>query len=253
MHSTRHSVARKSRPTPFLLLTFGLSLCSFVVTANGQSPTWTPEHHFRFVLDVDSRGRDRSFSPASVEISFQSLLTNGRTFDEHSVEVIAYDEAGQPRVFDNTRESLERFRVPHRLDRLFGSDLITLNFVIADHTHTVLSAREPIQFGGQAVRYVRPNLGSFVDWDRDGLRDLIGCHFENSIRFYRNRGSKSSVGPAQFGDPEGVVILTGSSPQMISGADAIDWNRDGDLDLLTQTWNANLPFFQSNSVLELVL
>jgi hypothetical protein len=96
-----------------------------------------------------------------------------------------------------------------------------------------LAAAQPITFGGKPVAYVRPNLGSFVDWDGDGRRDLIGCHFENSIRFYRNLGSGAPGEEPRFADPEGVVILQGESPQMISGADAVDWNGDGDLDLLT--------------------
>lgn len=97
----------------------------------------------------------------------------------------------------------------------------------------LLAAPKPVTFGGKRVSYVRPNLGSFVDWDGDGKRDLIGCHFENSIRFYRNLGSGAAGEEPQFSDPEGVVVLRGESPQMISGAHAVDWNGDGDLDLLT--------------------
>ena len=81
--------------------------------------------------------------------------------------------------------------------------------------------------------YTRPNLGSFVDWDGDGKNDLIGCNFENSIRFYRNVGSGSPGTEPEFDDPEGVVLLQAESPQMISGADAVDWDGDGTLDLLS--------------------
>lgn len=91
----------------------------------------------------------------------------------------------------------------------------------------------PILLGGEIPRYSRPNLGSFVDWDGDGIKDLIGCHFENTIRFYRNLGSGKPGTEPQFSDPEGVVILQGESPQMISGADAVDWDGDGTLDILT--------------------
>jgi hypothetical protein len=97
----------------------------------------------------------------------------------------------------------------------------------------VLAVGVPILFGGRPVRYVRPNLGSLVDWDGDGRRDLIGCHFENSVRWYRNLGGGTPGEEPRFDDPEGVTILKASSPQMISGADVIDWNGDGDLDLLT--------------------
>jgi FG-GAP-like repeat len=96
-----------------------------------------------------------------------------------------------------------------------------------------LSSVKRIAFGERQVNYVRPNLGAFVDWDGDGQRDFIGCHFENSIRLYRNIGSAEPGAEPEFENPEGTVILQGSSPQMISGAHAVDWNGDGDLDLIT--------------------
>jgi len=109
-----------------------------------------------------------------------------------------------------------------------------------------LADPKPILFGRGQVKYVRPNLGSFVDWDGDGKKDLIGCHFENSIRFYRNIGSGAPGAEPEFGDPEGVTILQGESPQMISGADAVDWNSDGDIDILTGQGHggSHLRFFE---------
>ncbi|MDP2896921.1 MAG: VCBS repeat-containing protein [bacterium] len=110
----------------------------------------------------------------------------------------------------------------------------------------VLAEAKPISFGGQAVAYVRPNLGSFVDWDGDGKKDFIGCHFENSIRFYRNVGSGKPDREPQFSSAEGVVILQSWTPQMISGADAVDWNGDGDIDILTGQGHggSGLRFFE---------
>jgi hypothetical protein len=91
----------------------------------------------------------------------------------------------------------------------------------------------PLTFRDGPVRYVRPNLGSFVDWDGDGKRDLLACRFENDVRFYRNLGPGGPRAEPEFASSEGEVILRSSSPQMISGVDAVDWNGDGDLDLLT--------------------
>jgi len=82
-------------------------------------------------------------------------------------------------------------------------------------------------------KYMRPNFGSFVDWDGDGKRDFIGCEFEHSIRFYRNLGSGEPGAAPKFADKDGVSILKPFSIMMISGADAVDWNGDGDLDILT--------------------
>jgi hypothetical protein len=117
---------------------------------------------------------------------------------------------------------------------------------LAADADPVLAAPTPILFQGKPVSYVRPNLGSFVDWDGDGRKDFIGCHFENSVRFYRNMASGSRGEKPRFADPEGVVILRGSSPQMISGADVVDWNGDGDLDILTGQGHAGsgLRFFE---------
>ena len=81
--------------------------------------------------------------------------------------------------------------------------------------------------------YMRPNLGSFVDWDGDGKRDLIACEFEHSIRFYKNVGSAQPGEAPKFADPDGICIVRPYSIMMISGADAIDWNKDGDIDILT--------------------
>lgn len=81
--------------------------------------------------------------------------------------------------------------------------------------------------------FVRPNLGSFVDWDGDGKKDLIACEFEHSIRLYRNVGSGRPGEEPQFADPDGTYLVKPYSIMMISGADAVDWNRDGDLDILT--------------------
>ncbi len=100
----------------------------------------------------------------------------------------------------------------------------------------VLAKPEWLQAGSQGERafdYLRPNLGSFVDWDNDGRKDLIACEFENVVRLYRNTGpaqAKPGTVP-QFAD--GVTLLQPWTVQMISGADITDFNRDGDLDLLT--------------------
>ena len=109
-----------------------------------------------------------------------------------------------------------------------------------------LARSQAIAFAGQRVDYVRPNLGSLVDWDGDGKLDFIGCHFENSIRWYRNVGSGDRESQPEFKDADGVTILRASSPQMISGAHAVDWNGDGDLDLLTGQGHggSGLRFFE---------
>ncbi|HUG52911.1 MAG TPA: VCBS repeat-containing protein, partial [Vicinamibacteria bacterium] len=99
-----------------------------------------------------------------------------------------------------------------------------------------LGAPKWIKAGPEAaeIDLLRPNLGDFVDWDGDGKRDLIACEFELDCRVYRNTTSGApGVRPRFDSSAEGVVILKSWTGQMISGADAVDWNGDGDLDLLT--------------------
>lgn len=88
--------------------------------------------------------------------------------------------------------------------------------------------------GGQLITYAsRPNLGSYVDWDGDGKLDFITGEFESSVRFYKNVGSGAPGAEPRFQTVDGVSIVQPYTVQMVSGADAVDWNGDGDLDIIT--------------------
>jgi FG-GAP-like repeat len=99
-----------------------------------------------------------------------------------------------------------------------------------------LGAPKWIKAGPDAteIDLLRPNLGDFVDWDGDGKKDFIGCEFELDCRLYRNTTSGApGVRPRFDSSAEGEILLKPWTGQMISGADARDWNGDGDVDLLT--------------------
>jgi hypothetical protein len=116
---------------------------------------------------------------------------------------------------------------------LIFSDQDNPGFYFLKNVHTDADPRFTAAKRLDLNPYQRPNLGSFVDWDGDGKQDLITCQFEHSIRFYRNVGSGPSGELPTFADKDGVAIVKPYSIMMISGADAVDWNRDGDLDILT--------------------
>ena len=85
---------------------------------------------------------------------------------------------------------------------------------------------------GNLITYnSRPNLGSYVDWNGDGKKDFITGEFENSIPYYQNIGS--GTGEPVFDNTTGVGLVAPFTAQMISGADAKDFNADGDLDIVT--------------------
>jgi hypothetical protein len=88
--------------------------------------------------------------------------------------------------------------------------------------------------GGEEIDFSRPNLGAFVDWDGDGKKDFIACEFEMNCRLYRNTGSGEPGARPVFGSSvEGEMLVKPWVGETISGAEAIDWNGDGDVDILT--------------------
>ena len=112
----------------------------------------------------------------------------------------------------------------------------------------MLDAPSWIQAAGRVITYPsRPNLGSFVDWDGDGKKDFIGAEFEHAVHFYKN------VSPSTTGEPvlaAGICIVRASSFQMISGAEAVDWNGDGDIDIVTGQGHggSGLRFFERDYI-----
>jgi hypothetical protein len=99
-------------------------------------------------------------------------------------------------------------------------------------TAPVLARPEWLRAGreGAVIDLLRANLGSCVDWDGDGLLDLIGCEFENSCRLFRNQGQP---GQPRLLPAQGIELVRPWVSETMSGADAVDWNGDGDLDLLS--------------------
>jgi len=85
--------------------------------------------------------------------------------------------------------------------------------------------------GLKSFHYVRPNLGSFVDWDGDGKKDFVACSFENTIYLYRNIGDNKPGQPPKLSS--GKIIVEGATDQLVSGVDVVDWNGDGRPDIAT--------------------
>jgi hypothetical protein len=84
------------------------------------------------------------------------------------------------------------------------------------------------------IDFDRPNLGAYADWDGDGRKDFIACEFERNVRLFRNTGVNPRRGTPRFeSSVQGVMLVEPWTAETVSGADAIDWNRDGDLDILT--------------------
>lgn len=121
----------------------------------------------------------------------------------------------------------------------------------------VPAAGRPIRFGPAdkgEEHWQRPNLGAVTDWDGDGKKDLVMCEFEHNIRFYKNIGGGGPGQEPEFADFQGVVLVRPPTAMMVSGADVVDWNGDGDLDILTGQGHGGggLRFFERDFINDFV-
>ncbi|MDO8589293.1 MAG: VCBS repeat-containing protein [Armatimonadota bacterium] len=218
---------------------------------------WTSPNGYRILMTVDCRGRTRSDSPAAVNIDFvdalRSMGENG-AFDEHTVEVVAYNASGKPEVFDEAREGYEKYLLPHRIDPYYGVDYVTLNFVLPDENvagyavyfDTVESGLgKPRRYPGLVgdgdyfrVEYSRREIGAshmdcFRDFDGDGAPDLFKVTTEPFIYCYENVGGNRFVYRGKLTSGGSVFTLPMGEGTHRSWATITfdDWNGNGNPDL----------------------
>ena len=236
----------------------GLVLVSAAGPAALGVALWNSPNHYRVMLTVNPGAVTRKNSPATVRVNFPQLLTNlgvTGTFDQHTVEVMAYNGSGQPKVFDSSRSGYEQYLLPHYLDKYYRVNFVDVNFVVPDQTYTSYAVYfDTVESGlGKPDRYTglvgngdyfregykRREINAckadhFVDFDLDGDLDLFKGGVEPFIYCYENvgankfvdRGRLTSGGelftlPRNTGNNRGWPIVAFN-----------DWDRDGDLDLL---------------------
>ncbi|MHC4674019.1 MAG: FG-GAP repeat domain-containing protein [Planctomycetota bacterium] len=234
-------------------------LCSFwVVFGAGcvAEPVWTSPKGHRILLRVDSRWKRRSNSPASIELDFVGTLADlgvRGTFDEDTIEVTAYDSGGGPRVYDCSRVGCERYQLPWRLDKYYGINKVSLNFVLPDHRSscyavyfdTVESGKgKPERYRGLvgdgdyfSEGYHRRGIGAtkmdaFCDLDGDGDLDLFKMTTEPFIYCHENVGGNRYVEQGRLTSGGELFVLPYDGfHRSWATLEFDDWDNDGDEDL----------------------
>jgi hypothetical protein len=240
-------------------MTITLVICSCLLFADwaAAEPLWVSPNSYRIMLMVNPQGVIRSHSPASVDIDLvQALADQGGsgTFDEHTIEVVAYDSLDQPVIYDPTRPDHEKYLLPWRIEKYYGIDTVTLSFVMPSHTYTqyavyfdnVASGRgQPQRFGGLVgngdwFRQVygrreigRSKFGDMADLDGDGDLDLFEAGVEPFVYCWENVGGGRLVERGKLTSGGGVFIFprnAGSNRAWMT-ITLYDWDGDGGIDL----------------------
>ncbi|MBM4085976.1 MAG: hypothetical protein FJ272_14415, partial [Planctomycetes bacterium] len=265
-------------------MAFALISAAAVIEANALD--WAlPAHPYRVAVTVDAGESRRTHCPVGVEIDFGKLFKDAQIpgrLDRHSIRVVQYDPVGKQSVYsDSERRS---FEVPHQLTGDFPNDDAgrvwwRMRDEKAAHFHIYFDSlsngthEPPSRMGligiGDSFHYnngqpgpapVHPLHSQFwhLDWDGDGLRDLIGFAYRryeygsplqknmgNGIYFLKNLGSRQQplFAPRyRLKADDGRYLQTDLLPQNMFPC---DWNADGHADFIGVDARKNLLLWEN--------
>src|SRR4030042_3605587 len=129
------------------------------------------------------------------------------------------------------------------LDMLVGSSYATVLLLINNgNAENYSDSRgENLSAGGEEIWLASESAPAMANLDRDGKRDLIAGNIYGELWFYANTGEDNDPSFAEGGrlcDTDGEISLGNySRPELL------DWDGDGDLDLISGSINPELRLF----------
>lgn len=249
-----------------------------------EGPEWAiPDNLCRVAVTVERGSARRTNCPVGVEINFENLFKDAGIpgqLDRNSLRVVQYDPAaGRPVGYDRGG-----IAVPHQMTGDFANDGAgriwwRMRDENAVHYHIYFDSSAhgrkppPVRLGlvgiGDSFHYnngqsgpapVHPLHSQYwhIDWDGDGLRDLIGYayqRYEYGVRLEKNMGNGiyflKNIGTPreplfaprrQLKADDGRYLLTDLLPQNMF---PVDWTKDGHVDFIGVDSRKNLLLWEN--------
>lgn len=202
------------RPMHFRVVLTSVAFLTLAVPVLGAEPLWRSPNKYRLLLNVENRGVPRSNSPASVDLDFARMISDQRisgTWDEHTIELVAYDGSGVPKIFDASRAGYERYLLPWRLEKYYAVDKVTLKFVVPDETCTMVAVYfDTVESGLASPRRYRGLVGDGDFFRQDRLlREYDPTRWSADVRRSRRAEDPLRRPGGWHGESGGLVSFAG--------------------------------------------
>ncbi|MDO8682080.1 MAG: VCBS repeat-containing protein [Armatimonadota bacterium] len=205
---------RISHSASFLLVNILLVVALLILCDNSANAAfiWTSPCRYRILLSTNPV-QPLSNSPVAIDMDFPQLLANmgsTETFDENTIEIVTYNSAASPKVYDASRSGYEKYLLPWRVSKYYGISRVTLSFPLISNTQKDYAVYFDTKESGIgkpdrprgivgdgdffSEEYERREIGAghmdtFCDFDGDGDQDLFKVTLEPYIYCYENIGS----------------------------------------------------------------
>lgn len=248
-----------------------------------QRPRWVGNGKYRVHIIVPADGtRPGDHRPASVELDLAGML-GGRPVDVAGMQLIQYNPAtGDPLPGDGLLKAHSKWDVAFRWEDLPAPDLAwptSLMYSLTSNGRAgklVFNHRAPARGDGHYMLYFdaadpargpgrspRPIIGDcdnlcqspgpvtslshtlavYADWNNDGRRDLLVGDILGYITFHPNYGADAAP---KFRDA--FFLYADGKPLRVTWSATpcvVDWDGDGDQDLLAGHENAVFSYFEN--------